>query len=126
MPQRPSRKLHRKTPSHEEFHLLARNRFRHSVGVLGVIEDFHRHLVLCEGPRFVGTDDSGAASVSTAGSFLIMAFRLAIRLIPIAMVMVTTIGSPSGTAATEAATAILEDFRKRIPRRIRGWIWPVH
>src|SRR4030042_502822 len=46
-------------------------------------------------------------SVSTAGSFRMIAFLFAIRLIPIAMVMVTTMGSPSGTAATEAATAIL-------------------
>ena len=39
-------------------------------------------------------------NVSTMGSFLMMAFRLAMRITPIANVTVTTIGKPSGIAAT--------------------------
>ncbi len=38
--------------------------------------------------------------VSTIGSFFTIAFRLAIRITPKASVTVTTIGKPSGIAAT--------------------------
>ncbi len=44
-------------------------------------------------------------SVSTAGSLRMIARRLAIRETPIASVMVTAAGSPSGTAATARAIA---------------------
>lgn len=39
-------------------------------------------------------------NVSTVGNFLMIAFRLAILKIPRARVTVTTIGKPSGIAAT--------------------------
>ena len=47
---------------------------------------------------FEGLVDS--PSVSTTGSFLMMAFLLAMRITPMASVTVTTIGRPSGMAAT--------------------------
>jgi hypothetical protein len=43
-------------------------------------------------------------NVSTLGSFLTMAFLLDIRSTPSASVTVTTIGSPSGIAATASDT----------------------
>ena len=46
--------------------------------------------------------------VSTAGSFLTMAFFLLILLTPIASTIVTTVASPSGIAATASAIAVLK------------------
>ncbi len=45
-------------------------------------------------------------SVSTAGSRRTTAFWRAMRLTPMARTIVTTMGSPSGTAATAAVTAV--------------------
>jgi len=47
-------------------------------------------------------------SVSTLDNFLIIAFFLAIFLVPRAKQVVITAGSPSGIAATAKATAILK------------------
>ncbi len=44
-------------------------------------------------------------SVSTAGSFRMMAWRCAMRATPIASVIVSAAGSPSGIAPTASATA---------------------
>jgi hypothetical protein len=46
--------------------------------------------------------------VSTLGSFFTIAFRFAMRNTPKANVTVTTIGSPSGIAATARETAVRE------------------
>lgn len=46
-------------------------------------------------------------SVSTAGNFRTIAFRLAIRETPIDSVIVTAAGSPSGIAPTAKATAAM-------------------
>lgn len=51
----------------------------------------------------------------TVGSFFTMAFRLAIRITPSASVTVTTIGSPSGIAATANDTPILNIDTKGLP-----------
>ena len=50
-------------------------------------------------------------NVSTAGSFLTIAFCLAILLTPIDKTIVTTAASPSGIAATAKATLVLNDSR---------------
>ncbi len=56
--------------------------------------------------------------VSTAGSLRIMAFLWAMRATPMARVMVTTMGSPSGMAATAAATAVMNMSSALIPTRM--------
>ncbi len=55
-------------------------------------------------------------SASTAGSFLITAARLAMRPTPIARVIVTTAGRPSGIAATASAIEALNMSTKASPR----------
>ena len=47
-------------------------------------------------------------SVSTDFNFLITTFSLLMRCTPIAMIMVTTAGRPSGMAATAIATAVIK------------------
>uniref|UniRef100_A0A6B0U9C7 Secreted protein n=1 Tax=Ixodes ricinus TaxID=34613 RepID=A0A6B0U9C7_IXORI len=58
-------------------------------------------------------------SVSTVGSFLMMAFLLAMRITPKARVTVTTIGRPSGMAATARLTPMLNISSTGLP-----WIQP--
>ena len=47
-------------------------------------------------------------NVSTAGNFLIILFFLAILVIPIDSIMVTTVGNPSGIAATASPTDVIK------------------
>ena len=54
-------------------------------------------------------------SVSTVGIFLTIALRLAIRVTPSARVTVTTMGRPSGMAATAKLTPILNISSKGLP-----------
>ncbi|KNC30583.1 hypothetical protein FF38_11994 [Lucilia cuprina] len=53
--------------------------------------------------------------VSTVGSFLTIALRLAMRITPKAKVTVTTMGKPSGIAATARETDILNISVKGLP-----------
>ena len=55
-------------------------------------------------------------SVSTAGSLRMMARRFAMRLTPMASVMVTAAGSPSGMAATASAIEALNISTRPCPR----------
>ena len=55
-------------------------------------------------------------SVSTAGSLRMMALRLAMRATPIASVIVTAAGKPSGMAPTASATAAMNISAADSPR----------
>ena len=52
--------------------------------------------------------------VSTAGNFLTIAFFLAILPTPMARIIVTTVASPSGIAATAKAMAVLKASSKYV------------
>jgi hypothetical protein len=57
------------------------------------------------------------SNVSTAGRFRTMALRLAIRRTPKASATVTTIGRPSGIAATASAADTKNSSSRSNPRR---------
>lgn len=82
---------------------------------VSILDSFIWYWNVVKNDRIIGEICCSGEIMLTVGSFFTMAFRLAIRITPSASVTVTTIGSPSGIAATANDTPILNIDTKGLP-----------